>query len=75
MANHRAGVIPLVLNNMIPVKPRWGGQPMYIRGKHSVQTSARLAEFHTCMADALSGKTYPNRKAVRDAFTKAAKSC
>ena len=71
----REGVIPLVINNMRPVKPRTGGQPLYIRGKHSIQTSARLAEFHTCIADAMKDKTFPNRKAVREAFTKAAKSC
>ena len=71
----REGVLPLVLNNMISVKPRHGGQPLYIRGKRSIQTSARLAEFHSCIADALKDKTFPNRKAVREAFTKAAKSC
>ena len=71
----REGVIPLVINNMIPVKPRSGGQPMYIRGKHSIQTSARLVEFQACVGEALKGRTFPNRKAVREAFTKAAKSC
>jgi len=67
--------IKLVLSQMEVVDPQKGGQPTYVRSKRSVQTSSRLRSFQSCIANALEGKTYSNRAAVREAFTKAAKSC
>lgn len=61
-----------------PVK---GTRGTYIRGAHSVQSSKRLKEFQSCVADAMRGKTFnsgnarENAAAVRNAFASAAKSC
>lgn len=70
----RKSAMGLVLSQMIPVDPD-GSQPMYYRSKRSVQTSSRLREFQTCVADQMEGQTFQNRAAVRDAFASAASSC
>lgn len=64
----------LVLSQQIPVDPS-GSQPPYFRSKRSVQTSANLRGFQTCVADAMSGQTFGSRSAVREAFAQAAKDC
>lgn len=70
----RKSAMGLVLSQMIPVDPD-GSQPMYYRSKRSVQTSSRLREFQTCIADEMEGQTFGNRQDVRDAFGNAAGSC
>lgn len=70
----RKSAMGLVLSQMIPVDPD-GSQPMYYRSKRSVQTSSRLREFQTCIADAMEGQTFGSRSEVRDAFSSAAGSC
>ena len=61
-----------------PVK---GERGSYIRGAHSVQSSKRLKEFQSCVADAMRGKKFEGKTAreraiaVRNAFASAAKSC
>lgn len=70
----RKSAIGLVLSQMIPVDPD-GSQPTYIRSKRSIQTSSRLRQFQTCVADQLEGQTFSDRAAVRDAFSSAAGSC
>lgn len=67
--------LKLVLSQLEVVDPQKGGQPAYVRSKRSVQTSAKLKAFQQCIANDLEGKTFSNRKAVRDAFTKAAEGC
>jgi len=59
---------------MIPVYPK-GGQPPYYRSKHSIQTSAKLKRFQSCVGTKLQGKTFADRGAVRAAFKSAAQSC
>ena len=63
-----------VLSQQLPVYPK-GGQSPYYRSKHSVQTSSRLKKFQACVANAMTGKKFTDRPAVREAFTKAAKAC
>lgn len=70
----RKSAIGLVLSQMIPVDPS-GSQPMYIRSKRAIQTSGRLRQFQTCIADEMEGQTFSDRAAVRDAFASAASSC
>lgn len=70
----RKSAMGLVLSQMIPVDPD-GSQPMYYRSKRSVQTSSRLREFQTCVADEMEGQTFADRAAVRKAFASAASSC
>ena len=61
-----------------PVK---GTRGTYIRNAHSVQSSRRLKEFQSCVADAMRGKTFrsgnarENAAAIRNTFASAAKSC
>lgn len=70
----RKSAIGLVLSQMIPVDPD-GSQPMYIRSKRAIQTSSRLRQFQTCVADEMEGKTFSDRASVRDAFSDAANGC
>jgi hypothetical protein len=70
----RKSAVDLVLSQMIPVDPD-GSQPTYIRSKRSIQTSEDLIAFQTCMSDELSGNSYDDRAAARDAFESAASSC
>lgn len=70
----RKSAIGLVISQMIPVDPD-GSQPMYIRSKRAIQTSGRLREFQTCVADEMEGQTFQSRSAVRDAFASAASGC
>jgi hypothetical protein len=70
----RKSAIELVLSQMIPVDPD-GSQPTYIRSARTIQTSSRLREFQTCVADEMEGQTYGSRGDVRDAFASAASSC
>lgn len=70
----RKSAIGLVLSQMIPVDPS-GSQPMYIRSKRAIQTSGRLREFQTCVADELEGQTFEGPAEVREAFGNAASSC
>jgi hypothetical protein len=70
----RKSAIELVLSQMIPVDPD-GSQPTYIRSARTIQTSSRLREFQTCVADEMEGQTYGSRSDVRDAFANAASSC
>lgn len=70
----RKSAIELVLSQMIPVDPD-GSQPTYIRSKRAIQTSSRLREFQTCVADEMDGQTFGSRADVRDAFANAAGSC
>lgn len=64
----------LVLSQQIPVDPS-GSQPPYFRSKRSVQTSGRLREFQTCVADEMEDQNFSNRAAVREAFAEAASNC
>lgn len=70
----RKSAIDLVLSQMIPVDPD-GSQPTYIRSARSIQTSSRLRQFQTCIADEMEGQTFQNRAAVREAFANAANGC
>lgn len=70
----RKSAIGLVLSQMIPVDPS-GSQPVYIRSKRSIQTSSRLRQFQTCVADEMEGQTFGSRSAVREAFGNAASGC
>lgn len=70
----RKSAIELVLSQMIPVDPD-GSQPTYIRSSRTVQTSSRLREFQTCVADEMEGKTFGDRASVREAFSEAASGC
>ncbi len=66
--------LPLVLSQMEVVKPSKGGQPAYVRSKRSIQTSAKLASFHSCVASKMTG-TSGTRTDIRNKFGSAAKSC
>lgn len=66
--------IPLVLSQLMVVDPK-GEQPVYVRSKRSIQTSAKLRRFQACMSNELTGETHADRKSVRTAFTSAAKKC
>lgn len=70
----RKSAIGLVLSQMIPVDPS-GSQPTYIRSARSIQTSGRLREFQTCVADEMEGKNFGSRAEVREAFADAASGC
>lgn len=70
----RKSAIELVLSQMIPVDPD-GSQPTYIRSARTIQTSSRLRQFQTCIADEMEGQTFGSRGAVRDAFEEAAQGC
>lgn len=70
----RKSAIDLVLSQMIPVDPD-GSQPTYIRSARSIQTSSRLRQFQTCVADEMEGQTFGSRADVRDAFANAASGC
>ena len=70
----RRSALPYVLGQMIPVYPK-GGQPPYYRSKRSIQTSARLKRYQSCVAEEMRNKTFPNRRAVREAFKAAAHKC
>lgn len=50
-------------------------QPSYARSKRSIQTSARLKNFQSCVANKLAGQHFGDRMAVRNAFKSAAASC
>lgn len=65
--------LPLVLSQLTVVNPR-GGQPAYVRSKRSIQTSAKLKRFQSCVGNEMSGQK-GDRAAIRAAFTKAAKKC
>ena len=64
-----------VLAGQIPVKPSKGGQPMYYRSKHSIQVSSKLIKHQTCVGDAMRGKKFADRAAVKEEFTKVTKAC
>ena len=61
--------------------PVTGERGNYIRNAHSIQSSKRLKAFQSCVADAMRGKTFKggspaeNARAIRNAFSSAAKSC
>ena len=69
----------MVASQQIPVVPKPDDkgykQPPYIRSTHAVQTSSRLIEFQQCVANAMAGKHFPDRGAVREALAAAAKAC
>ena len=66
--------LSIVASQQIPVYPKTGGQPAYTRSKHNIQTSAKLASFHTCVADKMRGAS-GNRSEIRGKFASAASSC
>lgn len=70
----RKSAIGMVASQMIPVDPR-GGQPPYIRSKHTFATSSELIRFRACIADKLTGSTPGNRREAKAAFSSAAKGC
>lgn len=71
----RKSALGLVLSQMIPVDPD-GSQSAYYRSKRNVQTSSRLAEHQTCVADEMEDQGgFDGRSDVRDAFASASESC
>ncbi len=57
------------------VVPSRGGQSPYVRSKVSIQTSAKLKRFQTCVGDKLRGQTHSTRADARKAFGAAASTC
>lgn len=47
----------------------------YVRSKHSIQSSPRLKQFHSCVGSALRGQRGGGRAETRARFAQAAKSC
>lgn len=70
----RKSAMGLVLSQMIPVDPD-GDQSAYYRSKRNVQTSERLARHQSCVADEMSGQSFSDRSAVREAFAQASQTC
>jgi len=52
-----------------------GEQPVYVRGRTVARKSSNVIRINTCVADALRGKKFSSRAAVREAFTEAVKKC
>ena len=50
-------------------------QTSYARSRHSIQTSAGLKSFQSCVRKEMGGKNFNDRQAVRSALTSAAHSC
>ena len=50
-------------------------QPAYVRKHTAVQTSARLLWHKSCVRQAMAGKTFPDRTAVRAELTRVSKDC
>jgi hypothetical protein len=50
-------------------------QPAYIRKHTAAQTSARLLWHKSCVRQAMAGKTFPDRLAVRAELTRVSKEC
>ena len=68
-----AASINLVASRWRPVATKDG--KVYIRSKHSVQTSPRLRRFKACMRDKLKGTSPGTQAAAWSAFSNAAGSC
>lgn len=67
---------PVVRKSLwVEVKPGPWRQPDYSRGPRTRARAERLLKFRSCIQETLSGKTFANRGAVREAFAKAAKDC
>jgi len=52
-----------------------GEQPVYVRGRSVARKSSKVIGINICVADALKGKHFASRAAVREAFTDAVKTC
>lgn len=63
-----------VMAMQIPVVPSKGGQGPYFRSKKSIQTSAKLKRFQSCVGDRMRGES-GNRSEIRAKFKAAASSC
>jgi len=50
-------------------------QPAYVRKHTAVQTSSRLLFHKSCVRQAMAGKTFPDRLAVRAELTRVSKEC
>ena len=50
-------------------------QPAYVRKHTAVQTSPRLLWHKSCIRQAMAGKTFPDRLAVRAELTRVSKEC
>ncbi|MEM2592404.1 MAG: hypothetical protein QXI60_07450 [Thermofilaceae archaeon] len=50
-------------------------QPAYVRKHTAAQTSARLTFHKSCIRQAMAGKTFPDRLAVRAELTRVSKEC
>lgn len=59
-----------------PSSPKNGGikQPRYTRGSANHQTSKRLKQYQSCIAEKMSGQS-GSRSDIREAFRQAANSC
>lgn len=59
-----------------PAPPAKGpGQPRYTRGAAVNRKSKKVKKVNACVTEALAGRNFSDRMAVRDAFTKAVKQC
>jgi len=71
--------VPIVAAAQRLVVPKSGKdgfkQPMYVRGAHTIATSARLLKYRSCIAKEMLGKTATGRPALQRIFADVAKSC
>jgi len=58
-----------------PKTPFLGWGHIAVRKATTEATSPRLLRYRSCIAGEMSGKSFPNLKAVQEAFRAAAKRC